>query len=149
MDFGDTVYATATVMTISALLFVPMDMVFGVDIGLVGRVIAVLIAALITGLIFAGKLAESKMVSIAKIMVLAAVLIMFLEIGVMSISNSLAAFKDSYLAANPGTTWTNAQWATLMNFHIYQTIFFYVVFMNAIGFVGVYVGSMLRKPKKT
>jgi hypothetical protein len=64
---------------------------------------------------------------------------MFLEIGVIGVSNSLAEFKDSYLAANPGTTLTNAQWATLMNFQIYPTIFFYVVFMGAIGFVGLYL----------
>ena len=147
MDFGDTVYATATVLAISVLLFVPMDMAFGVNLWLVGRIISVVIAALITGLIFAGKLAESKIVSIAKIMVLAAMVIMFLEIGLHTVDNSIAAFKDSYLAANPAATLTNAQWEVLMNFNMFQKIFLYVVMMDAIGFVGIYVGSMLKKPK--
>jgi len=35
----------------------------------------------------------------------------------------------------------------LMNFNMFQKIFLYVVMMDAIGFVGIYVGSMLRKPK--
>ena len=112
MEFGDTVYSTATVVAISVLLFVPMDMVFGADLWLVGRAIAVLIAALVTGLIFAGKLAEAKIVSIAKILVLAAIVIMFLELGMLSVGNGLAVFKDSYLEVNPGTTLKNLQWGT-------------------------------------
>jgi uncharacterized SAM-binding protein YcdF (DUF218 family) len=149
VEFGDTVYATATVVAISILLIVPMDMVFGLELWLVGRVIAVLIAGLITGLIFAGKLAEARVVSIAKIMVLAAIVIMFIVVGMMGAENAFAAFKDSYLEANPEATWTSLQWAQLMNFHAYQNVFRYIVIMDAIGFIGVYIGSMLRKPKKT
>lgn len=149
MEFGDTVYALATVSTISILLFVPMDMVFGLDLWIAGRLIAVLIAALITGLIFARKLAEERIVSIAKIMVLAAVLIMFLELGLLIAGDGLAAFKDIYLEANPGTTWTNIQWATLMDIYAVQQISLYIVIMNAIGFIGVYIGSMLRKTAKS
>jgi len=145
VEFGDTVYALATVTTISVLLFVPMDMVFGLDLWIAGRLIAVLIAAFITGLIFAGKLAKQRIVSIAKIMVLAAVLIMFVQLGVMIAGNGLAAFKDMYLEANPGTTWTNLEWANLMDMFVFQQIFFYIVLMNAVGFVGIYIGSMVRK----
>ena len=148
MDFGDTVYATATVSTISVLLFVPLDIVFGMDLYLVGRLLSVLIAALITGVIFAGKLADAKILSIAKIMVLAAVVIIFVEIGQLGATDSIAAFKDSYLEANPGALMTNIQWATLMEMYAFQQTLLYVVLFNAIGFVGVYLGSML-KPKKT
>jgi len=149
LEFDDTVYATTTVVVISVLLFVPMDIIFGLDLWLVGRAISVLIAALITGFIFAGKLAGARTVSIAKILVLAAIVIMFIELGVLSMGNGLAAFKDSYLEANPGTTWTNAQWANLMMIYAFRQIFFYVVLMDAIGFIGIYAGSMLRKPPKS
>ena len=149
MDFGDTVYATATVSAISVLLFVPMDMVFGTDLYLVGRFLSVLIAALITGVIFAGKLADAKVLSIAKVLVLATVVIMFVEIGILSAANGMAAFKDSYLEANPGASMTNIQWANLMDIYVFQQVFFFIVLMNAIGFVAVYLGSLLRKPKKS
>ena len=61
MQFGDIVYATATVVVISVLLFVPMDMIFGSELWLVSRAVSVLIASFITGLILTGKLAEANL----------------------------------------------------------------------------------------
>jgi len=61
VQFGDIVYATATVVVISVLLFVPMDMIFGSELWLVSRAVSVLIASFITGLILTGKLAEANL----------------------------------------------------------------------------------------
>jgi hypothetical protein len=144
VEFSDTVYAMATVVTISLLLFVPMDMVFGLDLWLVGRAISVLIAAFITGLIFARPLAEARVISIAKILVLGAVVLIFLTFGTLS----LATFKDVSSEANPVDTWTNLQWADLMTY-AFKQIFFYIVLMDALAFVWIYIGSLLRKPAKS
>ena len=84
MDFGDTVYATAAVVVISVLLFVPMDLVFGVELWFVGRAVSVFIAALVVGLVFARKLADRRTVSIAKIILLGAIVIMFLTFGILN-----------------------------------------------------------------
>ena len=144
MDFGDTVYATATVVVISVLLFVPMDLVFGLELWFVGRAVSVFIAALIAGLIYAGKLADARIVSIAKVIVLGAIVIMFLTFGILSI----ATVHDFSSEANPVDTWTTLQWASLMTY-TFRQIFFYVVLLDSVAFMGLYAGSMLRKPKKT
>ena len=144
MDFGDTVYATATVVVISVLLFVPMDLVFGLELWFVGRAVSVFIAGLIAGLIYAGKLADARLVSIAKVIVLGAIVIMFLTFGILSV----ATFHDVSSEANPVDTWTTLQWASLMTY-AFRQIFFYVVLLDSVAFIGLYAGSMLRKPKKT
>jgi hypothetical protein len=144
VDFGDTVYATATVVVISVLLFVPMDLVFGLELWFVGRAVSVFIAALIAGLIYAGKLADARIVSIAKVIVLGAIVIMFLTFGILSI----ATVHDFSSEANPVDTWTTLQWASLMTY-TFRQIFFYVVLLDSVAFMGLYAGSMLRKPKKT
>jgi MFS family permease len=142
VDFGDTVYATAAVVVISMLLFVPMDLVFGLELWLVGRGVSVFIAALVVGLVFAGKLADKRIVSIAKIIVLGAVVVMFLTFGILN----AATFHDVSSEANPVDTWTTLQWASLMTY-AFRQVFFHVVLLDSVAFVGLYVGSMLGKPK--
>jgi len=136
MEFGDTVYAAATVTVIWFLLVAPMDMALGLGLLTVGHLISSLIAAFITGLIFAGKLAEARLVSIAKIWVLAAVVIIFVDLGFFSVLN---VFTGS----------TDLQSVSSMTVLTYQRIFRDVVLDGAVGFAGVYVGSLLRKPKKS
>lgn len=137
MELGDTVYATATVVAISVLLLVPMNLVFGSDLWLVGTAVSVLIAALVTGLIFAGKLAEARRVSIALIAVLGAIVVLSLTFGILS----LAAFRDISLTVNQAAARARF-WHMIWAF---QQISFYIVLLDAIAFVGIYVGSILRR----
>jgi hypothetical protein len=108
-----------------------------------------LLAALIVGYIFAGKIAEARLASIAKIAVFAAIVMMFFAVNLSALGDWTPVIKEAYQEANPGTTLSTSEWLAVENIATTNSIFINVVYVLVLGFIGLYVGSMLRKPSKS
>jgi hypothetical protein len=59
------------------------------------------------------------------------------------------AVKEVYLEANPGTSLSTSEWLNVESMAILQVMFIDVVMVLVFVFIGLYVGSMLRKPSKS
>jgi hypothetical protein len=140
LKFGDVILAVALMAVIFVLLYsvfiialIPsMYSYTGQD---VRALIAMLVAGLLVGFLFAGKMQEeSKIRAVGKI----AVMFAFVTLLIML----MGFFGSSYYIA-----WTKetlqGKLVTVFNLAIN------VVLALVLGFIGLYAGSMLRKPKKT
>jgi hypothetical protein len=153
LKFGDVVTAVASLAVIMVLVSFPLEMVLvpalGSDWGpYVNLVVSVLLSALIGGYIFAGKIWEARMEAVTKITVLAATLMIFYIISFPALAHWNLTVEEAYEAANPGTTLSTTEWLTVESMALSQTMFIYIVMVLVLGFIGLYVGSMLRRPVK-
>jgi hypothetical protein len=114
-------------------------------------IVSILFSALIGGYVFAGKIwEESRLEAIAKITVLAALLIAF-DIGVSNAATDWSTWaKGAYREANPGAAEPSAfEWYAIESTLLGSQVFLNVVLVLVLGFVGLYVGSMFKRPTKT
>jgi len=153
LKFGDVVTAVATLAVVYVLIYsvlgivlVPLNSVWGLNVTFF---VSVLVSASIVGYVFAGKIREeSRMVSIGKIVVLFAFVIMLIVLGSGLAGHSSALTDENLQNMYDTSSWTNMDWVA------YETVMgalmasVNVLVVLALGFVGVYAGSM-RKPKKT
>jgi hypothetical protein len=150
LKFSDVVIATASLVLIGLaldavlkVLFIPLNSNEG---ELLAYIIAWLVASLIVGYVFALKIQdESRIRAIGGIVVLSAFTLMFF-LGVW-IANPLASpwFKESLEGMFNTSGWTNYDWSAYTALVTTVDIVIGLVF----SFIGLYAGSMLRKPKKT
>jgi len=153
LKFGDVVMAVASIAVVFALIFAPLDLVFvsalGLELGYdVSNIVALFLSALIGGYIFAGKIWEARREAITKIAVLWGAL---MEVFALIVPASLAhwglwiveAYKGEY-----GATLSTYEWVKwemmLQDIVVFMAVGMALVF----GFVGLYIGSMLRRPAK-
>jgi len=150
LKFGDVVTAVASVAVIVTLLeavllavFVPVMGGGGID---VAGILSTLVASLIVGYVFALKIQEeSRMGAIASIVVLFTVVSMLATLAFIANPLASPAVKENLDKMLPTSGWTNYDWFDAM---------FMVLALNAVialvfSFIGLYAGSMLRKPKKS
>ena len=156
MKFGDVVMAAASAMVIFVLIGFPLHLVFISALGyfwgaVVGSIIAILFSAVIVGYVWAGKIWETdRMRTIGEITVLAAVLMGFAAmIEVAALPHWGAWVQDKYEADNPGVVVAETDWYYIEGVMLGSQVFFDVVLVLLLGFVGVYVGSMFKKPVKS
>ena len=152
MKFGDLALAVALLAVIFALIAFPLETVFVYALGLwaydVGVFLALFLSALIVGCIFAGQIWEARRKAIAKITVLWAAFLMVLAVIVPGgIADWGAMAKEEFLAGNPGTTLSTAEWVNWEMMYMDAFMFLLVALALVLSFVGLYVGSALRKPK--
>jgi hypothetical protein len=150
LKFSDVVVATASLVLIGLaldavlkVLFIPLNSNEG---ELLAYIIAWLVASLIVGYVFAPRIQdESRIRAIGGIVVLSAFTLMFF-LGVW-IANPLASpwFKESLESMFNTSGWTNYDWSAYTALVTTVDIVVGLVF----SFIGLYAGSMLRKPKKT
>jgi len=158
LKFGDVVIAVALMAVIFALIATPLELVFFSALGISGMtnwgydvslIISFFLSALISGYIFAGKLWKARRESITKITVLWAALVMLLAVVVpASLADWGPKAKEEYLAANPGATLSTSEWVVWEMMTLDMFMFLVVGMALVLGFIGLYVGSMLRKPVK-
>ena len=154
MKFGDVVMAVASIAVISALIHAPLDMVFVSALGLtsgyiVGDFVLFFLSTLISGYIFAGKIWEARREAITKIAVLwAALMYLFGLIVPASLAHwglmAEEAYQEQY-----GTTLSPIEWVHWEIMYLDIFVFLFIVVALVLSFIGLYVGSMLRKPKKS
>ena len=150
MRFGDIVMCVASLSVILVLVGIPVEMVLSPALAewpYVTSAISYLLTTLIGGYIFAGKIwEEARIKTIAKITVLAAVLMVFYVISFPALPHWGLAVRDAYEAANPGVELSNSEWFTVESAVLGQIMFIDVVVVLVLGFIGLYIGSMLRRP---
>jgi len=159
LKFGDLVMSVASMAVVFALIAFPLEMVWLSALGISGMsnwgyivnlLVSLFLSALISGYIFAGKIWEARREAVTKIAVLWAALVMlFAIIAPASIADYGLLIKEEYLAANPGATLSTSEWVTWEYMYLDMFTFLMVGFSLVLGFVGLYIGSMLRKPKKS
>jgi hypothetical protein len=150
LKFGDVVTAVASLVVIAALLdsvllavFIPMISHAGFD---VAGILSILVASLIVGYLFALKIQEeSRVRAIGSIVVLSAVVLMFFVMALLADPLVSPAIKDALSSIFSTGGWTNYDWAVGTLAVVAMNVVYALVF----GFIGLYAGSMLRKPKKS
>ena len=154
MKFGDVVTCVASLAVILVLVGSPLEIVLTTALGsgweYVITGVNFLLTTLIGGYIFGGKIwEEARMESIAKITVLAAALLIFYVISFPSLADWAPSVKETYQTAHPGTTLSTSEWFAVESRTLALVMFIYVVMALVLGFIGLYIGSMLRKPVKS
>ena len=159
LRFGELVICVALMAVILALIAFPLDMVLFSAVGISGMsswgslgclIVSLFVSALISGYVFAGKIWESRIGTIAKITVLWAALVMLVAIIVpATLADWGLQTKEEYLVMYPGATLSASEWVTWEMMSLDMSMFLVVGLALVLGFIGLYVGSMLRKPKKS
>jgi len=116
----------------------------------ISTIISVLVASLIVGYMFAGKIKEdSKIGAIGRIVVLSTLVLTFYTVAYFAnpyIGTSVQESLESMFSTSGWTTW---DWVAYSQLLMAMVVVLTVVFDLVFGFVGLYAGSMLRKPKKS
>ena len=150
MKFGDVVTAVASLAVIVTLLdavllgvFVPLMGGGGTD---VAGILSTLVASLIVGYVFALKIQEeSRMGTIASIVVLFAVVSMLATLAFIANPLASPAVQENINKMLSTSGWTNYDWFNA----VFMVLALNVVVALVFSFIGLYAGSMLRKPKKS
>jgi hypothetical protein len=155
LKFGDIITAVASLTVVSLLLnfvflavFVPVDSSWGVN---VAGILSILVASLIVGYLFAVKIQEeSKMGAIGRIVVLFTVVLIFALMALLAANPYMEAAMNEELENMFSTSgWTTKDWVGYSQFALVTLVALNVVSALVFGFIGLYAGSMLRKPKKS
>lgn len=152
MKFGDTVTAVALYAVLQILIAFPLAIVALPTLGItmfahygVGLA-AVFLSMLIVGYFFGEEIQKGRKDAILRIVVLSA----FYELLVVVFQPTLADWIpfaiDKPKEAFDGTTVTTVEWF-LYNLSRRGNMFFNILIVMGLGFIGLYVGSRLRKPK--
>jgi len=153
LKFGDAAMATASLVLIGLMLdasllvaFGPLDSVSLSERATLAFFISFLVGSLIVGYVFSLKIQEeSRINAIGGIVVLSTFALWLFEMAEIAGPLGSAWFKD-YLSSMFNTSgWTNYDWWAYSAFSVALVDLVTLV----ISFIGLYVGSMLRKPKKT
>ena len=156
MKFSDILIAVAslavTLLFFNVIVGLVLIPAVGWDWGpTVVATICFLLSGLIVGVIFSKKIwEEAGIKTIAKIIVVGAVLLMlFYAIEVPTQGDWTPMVKENYQNANPGKTLTTSQWWSVEQAALGEVIALNLVIGIVLTFIGLYIGSMLRKPKKS
>jgi hypothetical protein len=154
LKFGDIIVAVASMAVIftlvAALLWitlVPMNTALGDPL----NIVSILVSGLIVGYVFAGKIREeSRMASIGKVVVLFAVVMLFAVIMWFAPVGHYGRWTDEYINSTyPSHGVTNEDWVAYENVVEFMIAGMYVALSLALGFIGLYIGSMRKPSTKT
>jgi len=155
LKFGDVVTAVASLIVIVIFLMFPITLVLTSALGNFGgftlsAVVAFPLSGIIVGYIFTQKIwEENRTKTIAKITVLFTVLALLFILVENAVVEWAPMFRAEYLKANPTATPSAFDWYYIQRLQLIAEDFILVVFMFALSFIGLYIGSMLKKPTKT
>jgi hypothetical protein len=151
LKFSDVILAVASTFVIywllyAVLIIVSLSVVWGVY---VATYVSPLISAIVVGFVFAGKIREeSRLRSIGKIVVLTTALIMLVYYMSYTIGHTGAFIDESLQNMFSTGSWTTLDWVRYETMYVMVNTAAVAVFAALLDFIGLYVGSMLRKPKK-
>jgi hypothetical protein len=155
LKFSDVILAVATVGVIDLLVDFVLGLVLIPSVGSYwglnsSFILSGLVAGLVGGWIFAGKIQEeSRLRAVGKI----AVLLGAVEAAAVMLSASANGYYDAWIKETlqsmfATSAWTTTDWFVYSQFALLEGVVLNVVLVLVIAFIGVYAGSMLRKPKK-
>ncbi len=154
MKFGDVVTAVASLVVILVLMEFLLGMVLvpsGLDpSGNITSIISIFLTSLFVGIVFARRIwAEAGIETIGKITLLGSVLMVYYTVNFPALGDWTPAVKEAIQKANPTSTFSTSQWLTFETMTLLEVVVINMVMAIVFGFIGLYIGSMLRKPKKT
>ena len=151
MKFSDVVIATAALDLFGVILYAILLVAFvplkpNTTSDWLSYIISYLVVSLVVGYVFALKIQEeSRIRAVLSIAVLSSLLaIFFFAISIASPFGS-PWFKDSLSTSINTSGWTDYQWFAYTSLFVSLDVLIGFV----LSFIGLYAGSMLRKPKKT
>lgn len=150
---GDILIAIATFNMVFVLIMYPSDLAFTSALGLTNGyltsgIVCGLVSALVVGIVFAGKIQESRWAAIAKIAVVGG-LFNTLLIAIVGFSPTHTTYAMQSYNGQFGSTLSSYQWTLWQGLYADMVSFEFVAVLAVTTIVGLYIGSMLRKPKKT
>lgn len=156
MKFSDVILAVATAIVIDFLLYFALGIVLipsmGSYLGLnSAAIISILVTGIVVGCVFALKIQEeSRVRAVGKITVLVGAIISF----AVMLGNSANGYygnwiKETLQSAYSTGAWTTTDWYVYEQLWLVGQVALNVVLVLVLGFIGLYAGSMLRKPKKS
>jgi hypothetical protein len=151
LKFSDVIIATVSLVLVGLILdaflmvaFVPLNS--NSMSATLASVIAFLVASLVVGYVFALKIQdEPRIRAIGVIVVLSAFTLAIFQSIWMANSFASPWFRESLNNMFNTSGWTNYDWNAYSAF----AVSVHVIVGLVVIFIGLYVGSMLRKPKKT
>jgi hypothetical protein len=151
LKFGDVVTAVAALVVIDLLLdavflavFVPVNSYWGVD---VAGIISILAASLIVGYVFAAKIQEeSRRGAIGRIVVLSMVIMTFATMALFANPYTGTAIKEGLQSMFSTGGWTTWDWVSYSQLVMVMMVALNVVIALVFSLIGLYAGSMLKKP---
>jgi hypothetical protein len=147
MAMASLVVAYVLLDLMLSAVMIPASSYWGPD---VATIVSLLAASLIVGYVFAAKIHEgSRIRAIGKTVVLSAVVLMFYTLGLSANPYAGAALQESLESMYATSAWTTWDWVAYSSLLMVMLVGLNVVFALAFGFIGLYAGSMLRKPKKS
>jgi len=154
LRFGDVVMAVASLTVIYVLLesvllavFVQVNSYWGADVALI---LSILMASLIVGYMFAAKIhEESRRGAISRIVVLFTLVLTFYTMASFANPYFDVSMQEGLESMFSTGGWTTMDWVSYSAFVMEILVALYVVFALVFGFIGLYIGSMLRKPEKS
>jgi hypothetical protein len=151
VKFGDTITAVAIYGVLQTLIAFPLSILVIQTFGVFmysyysSGLIAVFLSMLIVGYFFGEKMQEGRRKAISRIVVLGA----FYELLIMVFQPTLADWLpfaiDKPKGSFDGTVITTTEWF-LYDLSRRGNMFFNILIVIGVGFVGLYAGSRLRKP---
>jgi hypothetical protein len=154
MKFGDVIVAVASMAVIfvlvDALLWIALVPV-NTSLGDVANIVSILVSGLVVGYVFAGKIREeSRITSNGKIVVLFAVVMLVAVLAFFGAVMHYGPWVDEYLNSTyPSHGVTNQDWMAFEDMVLFEVAGFNVALALALGFVGLYLGSMRKPSAKT
>jgi len=155
LKFGDVVTAIASLTVIMVFISGPLTLVLTPALGKfnafeLSGFVSFILSPLIVGYIFARQIwEENRTRTIAKITVIFTVLVMLIILMENATVEYAPMVRADYLKANPTATPSEFDWYNIELMAISSEVFLSGVFMLAITFIGLYIGSMLKKPTKS
>jgi hypothetical protein len=155
LKFGDVIMATASAAVIHILIegvlviaLVPTGSYLGVQATVI---VSILVSGLIVGYVFARKIwEESRIISIGKIAILSAFLTLFAVMASFGAIGHYSALVDESLQNMFSTgSWTSTDWYSYEVMVLASSTALNVAYTLALGFVGLYLGSMRKPAAKT
>jgi hypothetical protein len=156
LKFSDVILAVATVGVIYVFVYSVLGMALVPSIGSYwglnsAAIVSMLVAGLVVGFVFAGKIQEeSRIRAVGKIAVLFGAVMSSAVMIALSANGYYNAWVTEYLQSTFSTgAWTTTDWYVYGQLVLAGQVALNVLLALVLGFIGLYVGSMLRKPKKS
>jgi len=156
LKFSDVIMAVATLAVIMVMiefsLAISLVPYAGTYWGLnAAGIVSIFVSALAVGFVFAGKIQEeSRIKAIGKIAILSGAVMLFAAMISVSANGYYDAWvKESLQSMFSTGTWTTADWYIYEQMALISQVAYNVILTIVLGFIGLYAGSMLRKPKES
>jgi len=156
LKFSDVILAVATVAVIFVFVYFVFCLALIPSLGSYwgvnsAGIVSILVAGLVVGCIFAEKIQEeSRIRAVGKIAVLFGAETSFATVMSLSANGYYSAWVKETLQSNYSTgAWTTTDWFVYEQLALVGQVALNVLLALVLGFIGLYAGSMLRKPKES